>query len=292
VSGPVALVHGGQAASLARSSLAAAYTLVPFQGSPFALAAAVLRQGAHIVHVQNSGAHVAAAKLCGARVVLQISNPLNVENWALRLADAILVGSHEEREVYEALLPGRYVGVVAEGIDAAPYLKYNRRTPEAGSALKLLHFGEQAKPLEVLSHLREQGVSARLTIAGGAPGQTLLRAKARALGLAAQVNFAPPAWGHFKVKLLRDADVLMLPAERDEMLEGMAAGVVPVGENNEDAEAVALSIARLHADRAELARLSQGGRQRVQSAFSLERLADDLSAIYSILIQWPASQAG
>jgi glycosyltransferase involved in cell wall biosynthesis len=72
----------------------------------------------------------------------------------------------------------------------------------------------------------------------------------------------------------------------------MAAGVVPVGEDNAEPEAMATVLARLHADRAELARLSQGGRQRVQSAFSLERLADDLSAIYSILIPWPASRAG
>jgi glycosyltransferase involved in cell wall biosynthesis len=271
-----------------RSSLAAAYTLVPFKGNPLELAAAVLRHGAQIVHVQSSAAHVAAAKLCGARVVFQISNPLKVKNWALRLADAIVVRSHEEREACEALLPGRYVGVVADGIDAAPYLKYNRRAPEQGSALKLLHFGEQAKPLQVLACLREQGVTARLTIAGSGPG--LLRAKARSLGLAAQVTFAPPAWGDYKIKLLRDADVLLMPGEA--LLEGMAAGVVPVGEDNADPEASATVLARLNADRAELARLSQGGRQRVQSAFSLERLADDLSAIYSILIPWPASRAG
>ena len=292
MSRPVALVHGAHAASLVKSSLANAFTLVPFEGNALQLAAAVLRHDAQIVHVESSTAHLVAAKLCGARVVFQICNPVNVTNWALRLADAIVVGSHEERQAYEAMLPGRYIGVVPEGIDAAPYLRYNRRTPDAASALKLLHFGEQAKPLEVLARLRERGVTARLTIAGSGPRQTLLRAKARALGLAGEINFAPPAWGHFKVKLLRDADVLVLPAERDELLQGMAAGVVPVGEHNEDVEALAVSIARLHADRAELARLSQRGRQRVQSTFSLERLADDLSAIYSILIPWPASRAG
>jgi glycosyltransferase involved in cell wall biosynthesis len=292
VSRPVALVHGAHAASLVKSSLAAAYTLVPFEGNALQLAAAVLRHGAQIAHLQGSAAHVAAAKLCGARVVFEISNPLNVADWVLRLADAIVVRSHEEREAYEAMLPGRYIGVVPHGIDATPYLRYNRRTPDAASALKLLHFGEQAKPLEVLARLRERSVTARLTIAGSGPGQTLLRAKARALGLVSQVIFAPPAWGDYKIKLLRDADVLVLPGERDEMLQGMAAGVVPVGESNDDADAVALLIGRLHADRVELARLSQRGRQRVQSAFSLERLADDLSAIYSILIPWPASQAG
>jgi glycosyltransferase involved in cell wall biosynthesis len=290
VSLPVALVHGARATSLVKSSLANAFTLVPFEGNALQLAAAVLRHDAQIVHVQSSTAHLIAAKLCGARVVFEISS--DVQKSVLRFADAIVVRSHEEREAYEALLPGRYIGVVAEGIDAAPYLRYNRRAPDAASALKLLHFGEQAKPLEVLARLRERGVSARLTIAGGAPGQTLLKAKARTLGIGGEVNFAPPAWGHFKVKLLRDADVLMLPSEREELLQGMAAGVVPVGENNEDADALALSIARLDADRAELARLSRGARQRVQSAFSLERLADDLSAIYSILIPWPASRAG
>jgi glycosyltransferase involved in cell wall biosynthesis len=288
VSRPVALVHGAQAAALVKSSLAAAYALVPFEGNALQLAAAVLRHGAQIVHLQSSAAHVVAAKLCGARVVFQISNSLNVTGWELRLADAVVVRSHEEREAYEAMLPGRYIGVVSHGIDATPYLRYNRRSPDAASALKLLHFGEHAKPLEVLARLRQQGVTALLTIAGSGPA--LLRAKARALGVAAQVTFAPPAWGDYKIKLLRDADVLLVPGEA--LLEGMAAGVVPVGEDNAEPEATAALVARLHADRVELARLSQGGRQRVQSAFSLERLADDLSAIYSILIPWPASQAG
>jgi glycosyltransferase involved in cell wall biosynthesis len=292
VSRPVALLLGPYAAPLLKSSLAAAYSLVRFDGNALQLAAAVLRHGAHIAHVQGSAAYVVAAKLCGARVVFHIPDGVRASRWVLRMADAVVVRSQEEGEAYEAMLPGQYIGVVPHGIDAAPYLRYNRRTPDAASAIKLLHFGYHGMPLEVLARLREQGVWARLTIAGSGPRHALLRTKARLLGLSAQVTFAPPAWGDYKLKLLRDADVLLIPSEAEERLEAMAAGVVPIGEGKDDADAIAAAVATLHVDRAGLARSSHACRQRIQSAFSLERLAEDFTAIYAILIPWPASRAG
>jgi glycosyltransferase involved in cell wall biosynthesis len=231
-----------------------------------------------------------AAKLCGARVVFHIPHQGRAANWLLRLADVIVLRSHDEREAYEASLPGRYIAVVPQGIDPAPYLRYNRRAPDPLTPLKLLHFGEQGHALEALARLREEGLQCRLTIAGSGP-QTLLRSRARELGLSGEITFAAPAWDDYKAKLLRDADVLLVASEDSEALEGMAAGVVPVV-MSAGPDAVAKAIAALDADRAELARRSHACRQRVQCEHSLERMADDFSAIYSVLIPWPASQAG
>ena len=289
MSRPLALVLGRQAGLLLGSRLSDSYRLLRFEGGPLRLVFEVLARGAHIVHIEHSIVHLVAARLGGARVVFHPAP--DTPQWALGLADVLVVRTDTEREHYERKCPGRYVAVVPQGIDAAPYLKYNRRTPDPARPLKLLHLGQQGMPLEVLAQLRLQRVQALLTIAGSGPRLGLLRARSRALGLAGQVTFAAPAWGEYKAKLLRDADVLFVGGEGGEALEGMAAGVVPV-EAGETPEAAVSAVAGLHADRARLARMSHAGRQRILSEHSLERMADDFTAIYSLLVSWPASQAG
>ena len=286
---PRALVLGREAEPLLGSRLAASFSLSRFEGSALALAAEILRRGAHIVHIDGSAAHVAAAKLCGARVVYH--SGARAPHWGLKLADVLVVETDAQREALEARLPGHCIAVVPPVIDPAPYLRYNRRAPDPGTPLKLLHLGELATPLEVLARLREQRVTALLTIAGGGPGYSPLRARAQALGLAGQVTFAAPAWGEYKAKLLRDADVLLVGDQGREALEGMAAGVVPV-EARQSPDAAVSTVAGLDSDRARLARMSHAYRQRILADHSLERMADDFGAIYSLLLPWPASQAG
>lgn len=360
---PVALVLGPSlsaisgvsthVSSLLASQLGANYSLVHFQvgsegrgesplgrlarfaASPFQLAAAIVRHGAQIVHVNCSLnakswwrdlAYVAVAKLCGARVVFQkhggelqkfASRPgfAALVRAVLKLPDAIVVLSQAELRQYEAFVQGQNIAVVPNGIDPAPYLKYNRRPADPAAPLKLLYIGRLApgKGLsEALQALALVGVKTHLTIAGSGPEEARLRAQVRELRLSGRVTFAGPAWGEYKTKLLNNADVLLLPSYSEglpySLLEGMAAGVVPivtpVGAIPDvvcdqglfvpvgDARAISQKILFLDRNRAELARMSQACRQRILSAYSLERLAEDFSAIYSILIPWPASQAG
>jgi glycosyltransferase involved in cell wall biosynthesis len=341
--------------SLLGSQLAAAYALAHFQvgsegrnespldklarfaASPLQLAAAILRHDARIVHINCSLnakawwrdlAYLVVAKLCGARVVFQ-KHGGNLEQFAanpafaafvravLRMADAIVVLSHAEMKIYEDFVPGQNVAVVPNGIDPAPYLKYNRRPAEPAAPLKLLYIGRLAprKGLsETIEALAMMGVRPQLIIAGSGPEEPRLRAQVRELGLNDHVTFAGPAWDDYKIKLLNNADVLLLPSYSEglpySLLEGMAAGVVPVvtpvgaipdvvheGQHGrfvpvQDAHAIAAVLKSLNEDRAALARMSQACRGRILSAYSLERLADDFIAIYSILLPWPASQAG
>lgn len=314
--------------------------LARFVASPFLLAARILREGASIVHVNSSLnakawwrdlAYMAVAKLCGARVVYQkhggtlesfCRNPVFsfLVRQSLKLPDAIVVLSQAEREAYGRLVPGQNVAVVPNGIDPAPYLRYNRRPPDPAAPLRLLYIGRLAprkglsEALEALALARAEGVAAQLIIAGSGPEEGRLRAQARALLLNEAVTFAGPAWGEFKTKLLSNADVLLLASYSEglpySVLEAMAAGVVPIvtpvgaipdviteGVHGhfvpvQDAKALSKVISVLAEDRAAVARMSHACRTRVAAAYSLERLADGFTAVYSALNPWPASQAG
>ena len=277
---PVVLLLGSAPRGIAH------FEVVPLRsGNPLSLAIEIMQRGAHVVHITgalDSPLEVLClltAKLLGTRVVVQL--PRLSANGFLGLADAIIVRSAAEMRA----LPGQNVAIVAEAIDTAPYFKYNRRPADPAAPLRLLAFDELPQALEALGLLRSQGVEPQLVMTGNAQ-QPL----AKRLGVTEQVIFAGPAIGEYKVKLLNNADVLIMGSPDETLgLEAMAAGVVPL---SGDARSMAGAIAKLDADRAELARMSQGCRQRIAADHSLERLADDLTAIYSILIPWPASQAG
>jgi len=137
--GEFALEHF-QVGSEGRSESAPA-RLARFLFSPFALAAAIVRHDAALVHINSTPnvraywrdlAYLAVAKLCGARVVLQ-QHGGNLREFSgsglfaafvratLRLADAIVVLSSAELAEYRGLLPGKNVRQVPNGIDLAPY---------------------------------------------------------------------------------------------------------------------------------------------------------------------------
>lgn len=365
---PVALVLGPSLVALSGvtthvnallgSRLASRYSLVHFQVgsegraespparvarlalSPLRLAAAIVRHDASIVHVNVSLnakaywrdlAHLAAAKLCGARVVLQKHGGSLAQfcgtglfarfvRATLRLADAIVVLSQAELREFRAFVPGQRVALVPNGIDAAPYAGCARAPADPAAPLRLAYVGRLApgkglaECLEALALARARGVAAHLVVAGSGPEEARLRAQARALGLDALVRFAGPARGEDKIRLLCEADVLLLPSYSEglpyALLEGMAAGAVPVatpvgaipdvvaeGVHGRlvpvgDAAALARAIVALDGDRDALARMSRACRGRVGAAYSLERLALDFGALYSSVSPCPASQAG
>lgn len=344
--------------SLLGSPLGRAYRLIHFQvgsegrgesalgklgrvvTSPFALAVAILRHDASIVHVNSSLnakawwrdlAYLIVAKLCGARVLFQkhggdlrqfTTNPgfAFLVRRAFGLADSLVVLSQDELKACQAFVPGQQVAAVPNGIDPAPYLRYRRAPADRPGPLNLLYIGRLASGkglsecLDALAALRGEGLSPRLVIAGSGPEEPRLRARVRELGLGKQASFAGAAWGEHKTRLLGEADVLLLPSYSEglpyALLEGMAAGAVPIatpvgaipdvltqGVHGlfvpiRDSDSIAQAIRSLDANRAGLAHMSQACRRRVASAYSLERLADDFSALYSRLVPWPASQAG
>ena len=296
--------------------------------SPFTLAAAILRTNAEVVHINTSLnakaywrdlAYLMVAKLCGARVLYQVHGG-RLDEFAprglfaafvaatLRAADAVVVLSRAQLEVFRSRLGGHAVEVVPNGIDCAPYAHYNRAAPEPAQPLRLIYIGRLApgkglmETIEAMRIARLRGVAARLVLAGSGPEEARLRKHVRDAGLSREVAFVGPAWGTHKAQLLSQADVFLLASYSEglpySLLEAMAAGVVPIvtpvgaipdlveeGEHGlfvapRDAEPIAQAIARLAGDRAALARMSAACRACITGGYSLERVARDFSQLY------------
>ena len=222
---------------------------------PFQLAAAILRRGAAVVHVNTSLvprsywrdlANVAVAKLCGARVAYQVHGGAAPESFfahpllkgffraTLRLPDVLVVLGTTQLEAYRAFVPGTNIAAIPNGID----FRRPDRSPNANGPLRLLYIGRLAprkglgETLAALATARSSGLAARLVIVGAGPEEPLLRQLVNDYGVQDAVTFAGPAFGEEKKKRLADADVLVLASYAEglpyALLEAMAAGVVPV----------------------------------------------------------------
>jgi glycosyltransferase involved in cell wall biosynthesis len=273
--------------------------------------------------------YVAVAKLCGARVVYQVHGgalrdlPRALARRTLRWPDVVVVLSRVELEEAGAMVPEQKVTLVANAIDCAPLLRQRRTPPDARAPLKLLHLGRLVRVkgifemVQGLAMARQRGVAASLTIAGDGPDFMELKDSVESLGLNEEVAFAGAAFGERKLQLLSEADALLLATYHREglpyaLLEAMAAGLVPIVTRvgaipdvasegvhalfvaPRDPEAIAQAIGALAADRARLARMSAACRERVAANYSIERLAQDFTALYRQLERpsWAPSQAG
>ena len=307
--------------------------LARFVLSPLQLCAAIARHGVGLVHINTSlnakaywrdFAYVAAAKLCGARVLYQVHGGVLDEFAArgpffaamvrrmLTWPDLVVVLSREQLEAFRRAAPEQAVEIVPNGIDCMPYLRYNRAAPPsdkcADAPLRLIYIGRLVpgkgllETIEGLRLARSRGVNARLVIAGNGPEEPRLRQYTRQASLAREVSFVGAAYGEHKAQLLAQADALALASYTEglpySLLEAMAAGVVLIvtaegaipdvvtdGEHGllvaaRDAESIAQAIAALAADRARLTRMSAACRQRIATAYSIERVARDFSQLY------------
>jgi len=296
--------------------------------SPLGLAARILSRDAAIVHLNTSLnakaywrdlAYLLVAKLCGARVLLQKhggtlqafcgTSPFfgAFVRATLRLADAVVVLSRAELAEYGRILGERQVVLLPNGVDCAPFRKFNRAPADPSAPLRCIYIGRLAprKGLdEILASL--PSTQAALTLVGSGPDERRLRLRAKALGVEARVRFAGPAFGEEKARLLSQADVLLLPSYSEglpyALLEAMAAGVVPVvtrvgaipdvvepGLHGlfvpvRDADAIAKAIASLEADRAWLARMGAACRKRIATGYSIERVAAEFGGLYGALL--------
>jgi glycosyltransferase involved in cell wall biosynthesis len=299
--------------------------------SPFSLALAILARGAAIVHLNTSLnaraywrdlAYLVIARLCGARVLYQVHGGALPQQFCgrsrvvaaflratLRMPDAIVVLAQSELDAYRRFVPGQQVLACPNGIDCADYAKFARLRSDAASPLKLVFVGRLAKEkglyeaLQGLKLAQERGARARIVLAGSGPEEARLRQFAEELGLTEDVSFIGPAFGDNKIRLLSDADALILASYSEglpyALLEGMAAGApaittrvgaipdvvtdgvdglfVPCG----DPGAIARAIGRLAADRDLLARMSAACRRRIAGRYSLQRLCGELRRLYS-----------
>ena len=227
--------------------------------SPLHLAAAIVRNGAELVHINTSLnaksywrdlAYLVVAKLCGARVIYQVHGG-HLGDFAAkrgvfgtfvrrmtRWPDAVVVLSREQLDEFRGAAPAQAVELVPNGIDAAPYLRQNRPAGGSDAPLRLIYIGRLVGGkglLETIEGLRiahARGIAARLVIAGNGPEEARLRDYVRAAGLTREVSFVGAAYGEHKAQLLSQADAFALASYTEglpySLLEAMAAGVVPI----------------------------------------------------------------
>ena len=231
--------------------------------------------------------------------------------WTLGIPDLVVVLAQVELRAYREFVPRQDVVALPNGIDCRPYSGIPTVQSDSSRALQLVYVGRIAREkglYETLQGLRlahELGVDARLVVAGSGPEEPRLRRYAQALGIAPRVCFVGPIFGADKVKLLSGADVMVLPSYSEglpyALLEAMAAGVpviaTPVGAIPDvvsdgihgflvparDGKAIAESLAVLAGDRDKLSWMSRACRRRIRAAFSIERLAQELSFHYGRL---------
>jgi len=293
-----------------------------------AVSGAVLIRGAAIVHVNTALtartllsdlACVAAARLCGARVVCHMHGgalPMHVLRGrrllrsflrsALPLADVIVVSTQMELRAYRKYLGAASVVAIPPCLGQLP--PATRARPAPGSPLRLVYAGEltRAKGLfETLHGLRlarDAGVAANLLIAGSGPDEEALRGLARELGLAGQVAFTGPVSGARAARLLAESDAMILASYSEGMpgavLEAMACGTAVIATRvggipdvivdgvhglfvpPYNPLAIARAIHRLAADRGLLQRMADACRRRIAGSYSAERLSGDFLRLY------------
>ena len=182
--------------------------------------------------------------------------------------------------------------------------QYQLAHPAPSGPLRLVTVGAlaprkgQEYAIGALRHVRDAGTDARLSLVGGGPDESMLRARARDLRLEEHVIFCGPQTD--PRPFLLDADVFLLPSRQEgfsnALLEAMASGLpcvaTDVGGNSEalvedegghivrpfDDVAIAEGILRLARSRAALPEMGLRNRKRIEDVFSLDvsvqRLAD------------------
>jgi glycosyltransferase involved in cell wall biosynthesis len=301
--------------------------------SPFALAAALRARRAALVHLNTSMnsalwrdlVYALVARACGARVLCQVHGgklPQQVFPRsglarrllcrALAFPDALAVLARTELDAYRNFVPGQTVVVAANAVVCAPTAP-PRSQPGAvlDRPLRLVFVGRLTREkglrelLRALATARGRGTAAILTVAGTGADEPRLRLLATQLGLSGAVVFAGPVFGKDKMRLLRAADVFVLPSYSEglpyALLEAMSFGVpviaTPVGAIRDvvvdgvhgllvaprEARAVVAAIEQLAADRHQLAKMGAACRARIASAYSIEHLVHKFAGLYSAL---------
>ncbi len=233
----------------------------------------------------------------------------------VRGSDAVTAISSHTSALVRRLVPGEQPVVIPFGaaLDAPatpPALPL--RAPDG--PLRLLFVGRLVERkgvdvlLEAVALLRGR-LGVELAVVGGGPLLPELRARAEALGLAAQVEFTGMVSDAELRARFAACDAFVLPAVRDRkgdveglgvvLLEALAygkpviasasGGIVDIVRDGEtgllvppgDAPALAAAVERCARDPAEAQRLAAGGYRHLRAEFSWESIIDRLARLYA-----------
>lgn len=247
-----------------------------------------------------------------------------LERLAARLSDRVLTISPALRDelVRYRIAPAAKIAVIPLGLDLAPFATTPRRAGMVRRALGL----DEATPLvgivgrltPIKNHRLFLEAAARLetpahfAIVGDGECRHSLEAHAAALGLGARAHFL--GWRQDLPAIYSDLDALVIASDNEgtpvSIIEAMAAGapvvstavggvpdliddgqtglLVPPG----DAPALAQALDRLLRDPELARRMAAAARPAALARFSIDRLADDLAALYRTLLREKMRRGG
>jgi len=233
-------------------------------------------------------------------------------HWALRKAEAIIVGSRELLESSPVLARHRSKCVVIPfGIDLRPFLAV-RRKPSAGAPL-ILAVGRLSyyKGFQYLIEAMRD-LPARLVIVGDGERRAELEHQIRTLGLQHKVLLSGQTSFARLLDYYAEADLFCLPSCHASeafglvMVEAMAAGLpvvstdLPTGVRSVNAhgqtglvvppaqvEPLRAALALLSLQRGLRERLGQNGRARAQEIFSREKMGRQILNLYGAVCPGP-----
>jgi glycosyltransferase involved in cell wall biosynthesis len=288
-------------------------------------AARVALRRPRIVHIKSSSgvnfwesaAYAALGRALGCHVLLQMHSGefggwyerhRAAGRWAicqgLRQAAELLALSKHGQDLLARLAPDRPVHVVPNGVEV-PGATSGRSANGAFRVLTIGTLGRHKGHFEILEAAAQlRGAPVRFLLAG--PDETsgrgegaALRRHAARLGLNGQVAFLGPVDASARRKLLRDADVFLLPSHAEGMpnavLEAMAAGLpviaTPVGALPEmlpegvlvppgDASAIARAVLDLARDSVRRRELGRRNHLRAAEHYALEHTLRFLDRLY------------
>jgi glycosyltransferase involved in cell wall biosynthesis len=236
-------------------------TIARLAVSPFALARAIVRTRAAIVHINSSLepkaywrdiAYLAVARLMRRKVVWQGHGGALPSDflpgalgrmwlrWTLSAADAVVVLAQAERENYERFLSPERLAIIPNAIQMpATTEPVPVRGANPDVTLRLVFVGRLARDkgifevLEAMRLLDRNRYPVHLTVVGSGECDVELREMTVRCGLEECVSFRGVVFGKDKTLLWVAADLFVFPTYHREglpyaLLEAMAAGTVPV----------------------------------------------------------------
>lgn len=236
---------------------APAAKLVRLAWSPIALAAALIRTRADIVHLNTSFDpkafwrdlfYLLVAKTLRRKVVYQvhggvIDGPFSrrrslglIVGWVLRMADAVVVLSPGEKAECERLAPIKHLKVIPNAVDLAEFGNAVSKSYEKSNYC-LVYIGrlERDKGLfeaiDAMQLLRTErpSLDVRLDIAGSGSAERDLARRIESLALGDKVRMTGPLFGDAKARSWKQADIFVFPSFHAEgipysVLESLASG--------------------------------------------------------------------
>ena len=265
--------------------------------------------------------YLAVAKVLRRKVVYQVHGGALPEQFfphsrlltallrrVLMWVDVVVLLAKCEMTAYEEFAPRARLIRIA---NCVPIEQGQRSSGSDRAVLSVAYIGRLTaskgifETIEAVRLLRDRGIEVSLTIAGSGEALEAIEHAISAGGLTGRVRLVGEVFGEAKHHLWCRTDVLALPSYREglpyALLEAMACGVVPVTSPvgaipdvvldrqhgllvpPKQPQAVALALQQLAGDRLLLQRLSHAARERVETRYSVTRLADQFTELYESL---------